>query len=66
MIGRINKVGVISPRFDVKVSDIEQMTNNLLPSRQFGHLILTTSKGVIDHEEARRKHTGGKILGFVY
>jgi small subunit ribosomal protein S15Ae len=66
LIGRINKVGVISPRFDVKVSDIEQMTNNLLPSRQFGHLILTTSKGVIDHEEARRKHTGGKILGFVY
>uniref|UniRef100_A0A7S1V7L2 30S ribosomal protein S8, chloroplastic n=1 Tax=Sexangularia sp. CB-2014 TaxID=1486929 RepID=A0A7S1V7L2_9EUKA len=66
LIGRINKVGVISPRFDVKVGDIEQMTNNLLPSRQFGHLILTTSKGVIDHEEARRKHTGGKILGFVY
>merc|ERR1719398_38961 len=34
--GRLNKVGVISPRFDVGVKDIEKWTNNLLPSRQFG------------------------------
>ena len=28
--------------------------------------MLTTSSGIMDHEEARRKHTGGKILGFFY
>jgi len=64
--GRINKCGVISPRFDIKLNEIEQWVNNLLPSRQFGYLILTTSYGIMDHEEARRKQTGGKILGFVY
>lgn len=26
----------------------------------------TTSAGIMDHEEARRKHVAGKILGFVY
>ncbi len=30
------------------------------------YLVLTTSSGIMDHEEARRKHTGGKILGFFY
>ncbi|KAJ3116689.1 40S ribosomal protein S22 [Phlyctochytrium bullatum] len=63
LIGRINKCGVISPRFNVKSTDVENWVNNLLPSRQFGYIVLTTSAGVMDHEEARRKNTGGKILG---
>ena len=64
--GRLNKCGVISPRFDVSLNDIEKWASNLLPSRQFGYIVLTTSSGIMDHEEARRKHTGGKILGFFY
>lgn len=32
--GRINKCGVISPRFDVGVKEIEPWTARLLPSRQ--------------------------------
>jgi len=66
LIGRINKCGVISPRFDVKTKEFEQWATNVLPSRQFGHLVLTTTLGIMDHEEARRKKTGGKILGFFY
>ncbi|KAK9247958.1 ribosomal protein S8, partial [Lipomyces tetrasporus] len=54
--GRLNKCGVISPRFNVRIGDIEKWVNNLLPSRQFGFIILTTSAGILDHEEARRKH----------
>merc|ERR1719354_940650 len=57
--GRINKCGVVSPRFDIAADDIEKWVVNLLPSRQFGHIILTTSYGIMDHEEARRRHTGG-------
>eukprot|EP00475_Leptophrys_vorax_P016775 TRINITY_DN2328_c0_g1_i1.p1 TRINITY_DN2328_c0_g1~~TRINITY_DN2328_c0_g1_i1.p1 ORF type:complete len:131 (+),score=42.55 TRINITY_DN2328_c0_g1_i1:45-437(+) len=64
--GRLNKTGVISPRFDVQFKDYEKLVNNLLPSRQFGFIVLTTSYGIMDHEEARRKHTGGKVLGFFY
>jgi len=66
LTGRINKCGVISPRFDIKYQDLEKWTTNLLPSRQFGHIVMTTSLGIMDHEEARRKKTGGKILGFFY
>jgi small subunit ribosomal protein S15Ae len=66
LIGRINKCGVISPRFDVAVKDVEQWVQNVLPARGFGHIVLTTTFGIMDHEEARRKKTGGKILGFFY
>ena len=66
LLGRINKCGVISPRFDLKLGDYEQWCNNILPSRQFGFLVVTTTYGIMDHEEAKKKHTGGKILGFFY
>jgi len=66
LVGRINKCGVISPRFDITLGNIEKWASNILPSRQFGFLVLTTSYGIMDHEEAKRKHTGGKILGFFY
>ena len=66
LTGRLNKCGVISPRFDVKYDEIEKWIVNLLPSRQFGHVILSTTFGIMTHEEARRKKTGGKILGFFY
>ena len=66
LTGRINKCGVISPRFNIKLPELEKWTANLLPARQFGHLVLTTSAGIMDHEEARAKHAGGKVLGFFY
>jgi hypothetical protein len=34
LLGRLNKCGVVSPRFDVKVDELEKWIGNLLPSRQ--------------------------------
>merc|ERR1711964_177751 len=45
--GRVNKCGVLSPRFDMAASDNEKWVTNLLPSRQFGHIVLTTSQGIM-------------------
>ncbi|KAL1997985.1 hypothetical protein VTN02DRAFT_265 [Thermoascus thermophilus] len=64
--GRLNKCGVINPRYNVQLRDLEKWVVQLLPSRQFGFVVLTTSAGIMDHEEARRKHVAGKILGFFY
>mmetsp|Transcript_23843 Transcript_23843/g.60770 ORF Transcript_23843/g.60770 Transcript_23843/m.60770 type:complete len:131 (-) Transcript_23843:210-602(-) len=64
--GRLNKCGVMSPRYDVSSHEIEDWIARLLPSRQFGIIVLTTSAGIMDHEEARRKRVGGKVLGFFY
>jgi ribosomal protein S8 len=40
--GRLNKCGVISPRFDIGVKDIEGWTARLLPSRQVSPQTTTT------------------------
>ncbi|MEW5302141.1 MAG: hypothetical protein WDW36_004950 [Sanguina aurantia] len=64
--GRLNKTGVISPRYDISFNQIEPWIARLLPSRQFGVIVMTTSAGIMDHEEARRKRVGGKVLGFFY
>ncbi|KAL7714768.1 40S ribosomal protein S15a [Entamoeba marina] len=64
--GRLNKCAVISPRYNVPLNEFDQWEANLLPSRHFGAIVLTTSYGIMDNAEARRKHTGGKILGFFY
>ena len=64
--GRLNKCGVVSPRYNMALTDIEDFSTYLLPSRQFGFVVMTTSLGIMDHEEAKRKHTGGKVLGFFY
>jgi small subunit ribosomal protein S15Ae len=41
--GRLNKTGVISPRFNVQVTQIENWVNLLLPSRGFGYIILVSN-----------------------
>jgi small subunit ribosomal protein S15Ae len=64
--GRLNKCGVISPRYNVRLTELEKWVVKLLPARQFGHVVLTTSAGIMDHETARRKHVAGKIIGFFY
>ena len=40
LTGRLNKRGVISPRFDVHLRDLEEQQKNLLPSCRF---VLTLS-----------------------
>ncbi|KAJ0084637.1 hypothetical protein Patl1_30866 [Pistacia atlantica] len=40
--------------------------NGRLNKCGFGYIVLTTSAGIMDHEEARRKNVGGKVLGFFY
>merc|ERR1712225_187193 len=56
----------LNGRINLRLPDIEKWVALLLPARSFGYIILTTSAGIMDHEEARRKHVAGKVLGFVY
>ncbi|KAJ3579961.1 hypothetical protein NPX13_g605 [Xylaria arbuscula] len=64
--GRQVLPSTIRPRYNIKISQMEKWVTKLLPARQFGHIVLTTSAGVMDHNTARRKHVSGKILGFFY
>ncbi|MBD3204608.1 30S ribosomal protein S8 [Candidatus Woesearchaeota archaeon] len=66
LLGKINKCGAIKPRFNVKVEDYEKFEKRFLPAYGFGLLIVSTNKGVMTQEEAKKKGIGGKLLAFVY
>ena len=66
LLGRINKTGVIRPRFPVSRQNLERWEKVYLPARDFGILIVTTSQGIMTHEEARNQGIGGRLLAYVY
>jgi ribosomal protein S8 len=64
--GRINNCGVISPRFSVKLEDMEKFEARYLPAKNFGRLILTTVEGIMTNDDAKQRHIGGKLLAYIY
>jgi len=64
--GRIKDCKALSYRQDIRAKDIESYKSQILPTRQWGYVVITTTNGVLDHEEAQRKNVGGKVLGYFY
>lgn len=66
LFGRINKCGVIKPRYSVKKDEYEIWEEKFLPARDIGLLIVSTSQGIMSHLEAKKKGIGGVLLAYVY
>lgn len=66
LIGKINKCGAIKPRYPVKLNDYEKFEKRYLLAKDFGFLIVSTSKGIMTHLEAKDKKIGGRLLAYVY
>ena len=66
LLGRINKCGVISPRFPVRSLKLVDWEHRYLPAVGVGTLIVSTSQGVMSHVEAQEKKIGGRLVGYVY
>lgn len=66
LLGRINKCGVISPRFPVKSLKLVDWEHRYLPAVGVGTLIISTSQGVMSHVEAQEKKLGGRLVGYVF
>jgi small subunit ribosomal protein S8 len=64
--GKLNKCGVIKPRFAVQADNYEKFEKRFLPARGFGMLLVSTNLGLLSHEEAKEKNVGGKLISFVY
>ncbi len=66
LIGSINKCGVIKPRYRVKKDEYEKYEKRYLPAKDFGILIVSTSKGIMSHKEAKEKGIGGRLVAYIY
>lgn len=66
LAGTINKIGVITPNFSVKYTDYEKWEKRYLPARDFGILVVSTSKGMMTHKQAQDLGIGGRLIAYCY
>ncbi|MBN2202590.1 MAG: 30S ribosomal protein S8 [Candidatus Aenigmarchaeota archaeon] len=66
LIGKINNCSAIRPRHYAKVEDYEKFEKRYLPAAGMGFIIVSTSKGLMLHSEAKKNNLGGTLLGYVY
>ncbi|MCX6821474.1 MAG: 30S ribosomal protein S8 [Candidatus Aenigmarchaeota archaeon] len=63
---RVNDCNVIKPRYSVKIGEFEKWEKRFLPARDFGILLVSTTKGLVTHEEAKKQKLGGKLLAYAF
>ena len=66
LLGKVNKCGVIKPRFAVELADYEKFEKRYLPAKNVGILIVSTPQGMMTHEEAKKNHHGGRLVAYCY
>ncbi len=66
LLGKINDAGAIKPRFSVQQGEYEKFEKRYLPAKDFGLLILSTTKGVVTHHQAKKAGMGGQLLAYIY
>ncbi len=66
LLHRLNNCGVIKPRFPVKKDEIEKWEHRYLPAQGFGMMIISSSKGLLTHTQAKESGAGGKLIAFIY
>lgn len=66
LIGRVNSIGVIKPRFSTKRANYDKYEKRFLPAKDFGILIVSTNKGLLTHIQAKEQNLGGKLICYCY
>ena len=66
LIGSINKCGAIKPKYSIRKDDYEKFEKRYLPAKDFGILLISTTKGIMTHEQAKKENLGGILLAYCY
>jgi small subunit ribosomal protein S8 len=64
--GAINECGPVNPRYSATADEFEKWEKRYLPARDYGTLVVTTSRGIMSHYEARQEGVGGQVIAYVY
>jgi len=65
-IDKLNYCKAVKPRYTVKSDEIEKYERRYLPAKNFGIIILSTSKGLMTHQTAKENKVGGSIIAYFY
>lgn len=62
----ITECRAIKPRYSVNKKSLDKYIRRFLPARNFGYVIVSTSKGLKTHHEAQENKTGGSLIAYFY
>ncbi len=65
-IKKLNTCKVIKPRFNVGIDNLDKYLRRYLPAKNFGFIIISTSKGLMTSNEAYEKNIGGSLIAYFY
>jgi ribosomal protein S8 len=65
-IKTLNQCNSIKPRYTVDVKNIDKYTRRYLPARNFGYVLISTSKGLMTQDEALNNKIGGSLIAYFY
>jgi small subunit ribosomal protein S8 len=57
---------VVKPRYSVKSDNYEKFEKRYLPAKEFGVLVVSTPKGMMSHNDARKNKLGGRLIAYCY
>jgi len=63
---KLNECRAVKPRYFVDVGGIDKYLRRFLPSRNFGSLVISTNKGLLDQKEALKENLGGSVVAYFY
>lgn len=66
LLGTINQCAVIKPRYPVQLKELETFERKFLPAKDFGVLIVSTSKGLLTQKQAKEENVGGALVAYCY
>ncbi|MBS3773256.1 MAG: 30S ribosomal protein S8, partial [Candidatus Thermoplasmatota archaeon] len=64
--GAINDCNVIKPRYSLQHDEFDKWEYQYLPAEDFGMLLVSTTRGILSHYEAKKEGIGGRLLAYVY
>lgn len=56
----------IKPRYTVNKENLEKYVRRFLPARDYGYVIISTSKGLMTNNEAKENNLGGSLIAYFY
>ena len=64
LLGKVNKCGAVKPRYSISVDMFERFEKRYLPAKNFGIILISTSKGLMTHDNAQENKNGGKLIAY--
>lgn len=65
-IVKLNVCKAVKPRYYVGVGDVDKYLRRFLPSRNFGTLVISTNKGMLDQKDTLKENIGGSVVAYFY